>query len=215
MLTERTVPYLNANIDRFGMGETTPLGIWYHTKFTPEGYNPFVSKFTVWVDPATRTRIISTDMTTVEKVLTKYYRELHAILKSNPLVTDTDLIAMGFHARPAGGRTPAPVATQPPAFELSPLSDHRLQIHYYAFGTDSRKRGKPDGQHGVEIRWIFSDTPIGDANDLSNTVFDTSTPAILPFSGHDHGRSIYLTLCWENTRGQKGPWSPIIQTYVP
>jgi hypothetical protein len=45
LLTERTLPYLDANLIRFGMAETTPLGIWYHDKFTLEGYNPFVTKF--------------------------------------------------------------------------------------------------------------------------------------------------------------------------
>ncbi|MDR2118896.1 MAG: hypothetical protein LBP25_05135 [Tannerellaceae bacterium] len=180
LLTERTVPYLDNNVDRFGMGETTPLGIWYHSTFTLKGYNPFVTNFAAWVDPATRTPIITANMNAAEKVLIDYYRELHGILKANPLVTDTDLIAMGFHARSSGGHTPAPVASTPPSFELSTLPDHRLQIDYYDASGETPKKGKPDGQHGVEIRWIFSETPITDADDLSNSVFDTATPAILP-----------------------------------
>ncbi|MDR2118268.1 MAG: hypothetical protein LBP25_01850, partial [Tannerellaceae bacterium] len=117
--------------------------------------------------------------------------------------------------RPADERTPAPVATEAPAYKLSQLSAHRIQIDYYDGTDETPKRAKPEGQHGVEIRWNFSDTPVTDAEDLTNSVFDTATPAILSFSGHDHGRTLYLALRWENSRGEKGPWSTVTETYVP
>jgi hypothetical protein len=178
------------------MGETTPLGIWYHSKFTPEGYNPFVTNFAAWVDPATRTQIITADMNAAEKVLASYYRELHGILKANLLVTDTDLVAMGFPPRSIGERISAPVATIPPAYKLSQLPTHRVQIDYY---DETLKRAKPEGQHGVEIRWGFSETPVIDSDVLINSVFDTATPVIMAFSVRDHGRTLYLSLRWENS----------------
>ncbi|MDR0749421.1 MAG: hypothetical protein LBF62_07605, partial [Tannerellaceae bacterium] len=79
----------------------------------------------------------------------------------------------------------------------------------------TRKKGKPAGQHGVEIRWAFSEEPIDSTSRLTNSAFDTGSPAILTFESQEHGRTIYLALRWENTRGEKGPWSGIATAIVP
>jgi hypothetical protein len=213
-VTEFTVPYIDANRERFGMKSDTLLGKWYEQEFSSKGYNPYVTAYASWVNPATRTQSDVIRMKAVEKVFIPYYKELYALMKGNPLVTDLDLVNMGFPARRAGGYTPSPIAAEAPEFGITPLTDHRLHIDYYPAGS-VRKKGKPDGQHGVEIQWVFSETPIEDVDSLQNSVFDTASPAVLAFHGKDHGRSIYLAMRWENTRGEKGPWSHIEHTYVP
>jgi hypothetical protein len=37
----------------------------------------------------------------------------------------------------------------------------------------------------------------------------------LAFEGHDRGKTLYYALRWENTRGEKGPFSPIAAVIVP
>jgi hypothetical protein len=214
MVTELTVPYIDANLVRFGMTDTSPLGKWYLQEFSAKGYNPYVAAYTPWANPATCTPLVIRTMSDVEKVFIPYYRELYKLMKANPLVTNTDLEAMGFPKRSAGGRTPSPVATDVPEFGLTPLSAHRIHIDYYPAGA-VRKKSKPRGQHGVEIRWTFSEKPVEDTNDLLNSVFYTASPAILTFQGHEQGRVIYLAMRWENMRGEKGPWSHIERTTVP
>jgi hypothetical protein len=43
----------------------------------------------------------------------------------------------------------------------------------------------------------------------------TRTPFTLEFSGHERGKTVYFALRWENTRGEKGHWSPIQNAIVP
>ncbi|MDR1552126.1 MAG: hypothetical protein LBS69_01520, partial [Prevotellaceae bacterium] len=76
-------------------------------------------------------------------------------------------------------------------------------------------KAKPAGQHGAEIRWTISDTPVVDVEELIHSAFDTHTPFTLEFQGHERGRMAYFCLCWENTRGEKGPWSEIVSAIIP
>jgi hypothetical protein len=31
----------------------------------------------------------------------------------------------------------------------------------------------------------------------------------------DRGKTVYFCLCWENNRGEKGPWSEIVFAVIP
>jgi hypothetical protein len=154
-------------------------------------------------------------MDTAVKNFIPSFREFHELMLGNPFVTDTDLIGMGFPERPAGGRTPAPVATDPPSYDVRPELGHILRIDFY--DIDRKKtRGKPDGQHGAEINWAYKDaTPVDNPEHFPNSMFDTATPFTLTFQSEDSGREIYISLRWENTRGLKGPWSVVETIHVP
>jgi hypothetical protein len=78
-----------------------------------------------------------------------------------------------------------------------------------------KSKAKPAGQHGAEIRWAISDTPVVDVAALARSSFDTRTPFTLEFQGHERGQTVYFCLCWENTRGEKGPWSEIQSAIIP
>ena len=209
-----TVPYLNANLARCGLAEGTTYGQWYKVEFLEKAYNPYTAAYKAWENPVERTQGMIVNLAMVEKVFIAAYRKLRNIMRSNPTLTDADLTEMGFPVRPGKARTPAPVAQDPPGFSIDPLTSHRLSIAYYPF-SGVRRRGKPHGQHGVEIRWSFSETPVVEADTLTYSLFDVSSPAILSFNGNDQGRSLYVALRWENMRGEKGPWSHISRTTVP
>jgi hypothetical protein len=70
---------------------------------------------------------------------------------------------------------------------------------YYGFNSASWSF-KPAGQHGAEIRWAMRDTHM---------------PLTFEFDESDRGKTVYFCLGWENTRGEKGPWSEIQSAIVP
>ncbi|MDR2811327.1 MAG: hypothetical protein LBB84_12390 [Tannerellaceae bacterium] len=209
------VPYFDLNRIRFGMIAGTPAGDWYDATFTVKTYNPYVTAYNLWISPSTRTPLVVDDLAETEKAMIDRLRQLNKMLIGDPAVTDTDLDAMGFPKRPTNSRTPAPVATDAPRFSFTPLVGHRLQIDYLDKESPRPAGAKPKGQHGAEIRWAFSETPIVNYKDLVNSVFDTASPAIIEFEGDNCGRTIYVAMRWENTRGEKGPWSDIESTHVP
>jgi hypothetical protein len=62
---------------------------------------------------------------------------------------------------------------------------------------------------------MISDVPVVDVNELIHSAFDTRTPFSLEFQGHERGKTVYLALRWENTRGEKGPWSSVQSAIIP
>ncbi|MDR3235698.1 MAG: hypothetical protein LBT48_03095, partial [Prevotellaceae bacterium] len=102
--------------------------------------------------------------------------------------------------------------TTMPFFEIDSSVIRRLIIHFFDQDT---KKAKPAGVHGAEIRWAIRDEPVVDVEDLTNSSFDTRTPFTLEFKGHERGQTVYFCLCWENTTGEKGPWSEIVGAIIP
>jgi hypothetical protein len=41
------------------------------------------------------------------------------------------------------------------------------------------------------------------------------TPHVLEFTEEERGKTVYVAICWQNEKGQKGPWSEIENAIVP
>jgi hypothetical protein len=207
--------YLNVpeNYNRMGFAVNSPQRVWLANTFDAV-YNPYIAACLAWEDEAERTKNKTITFEEAEAAFKPVFREFYTgFLKSNPLVTDTDLNAMGLPTRHSGGHHPAPVATTYPDFDIDSSLIRHLTVHFYDQG--SKSKAKPAGQHGAEIRWAILDAMPVDVSALTNSSFDTRTPFTLEFEGHQRGKTIYFSLRWENTRGEKGPWSEIQSAIIP
>jgi hypothetical protein len=207
------VTYINVNLDNFGMDDKSRFGDWYQRVYLAL-YDLYKLTYRDWYDETKRTPFVTQKLANYEKELIPITRTLYAMLKGNVLVTDEDLVAMHLPVRSDHKPHPSPVATHPPKVTIIPLEDSWIKITYTPEEPDG-KRGKPKGQHGVEIKWGFSEEEVKDADKLPNSLFDTASPYILKFSPEDAGRTVNIALRWENTRGEKGPWSRIVRVTVP
>jgi hypothetical protein len=113
-------------------------------------------------------------------------------------------------------RTPVKVPKVSPDFSIEPLTGSRLAVHFHAHDADREQvNAKPEGVHGVEIAWAILDTPPKSYADLVHSAFDTRSPYTFQFDLVDAGRRFYCCLRWENTRGEKSPWSEIQSAIIP
>ncbi|MDR0539267.1 MAG: hypothetical protein LBG74_02015 [Spirochaetaceae bacterium] len=135
-----------------------------------------------------------------------------AFLAYNPAVTDSDKENMGLPLHD-GTRTPAPVPTTIPELELDSSVIRQIIVHSRDNGSD--RRGKPAHVHGVELRWALLDTPPSSVEDLSKSAFDTASPYTFTFDEADRGKALYICPCWENNKGEKGPYGEIYKAIVP
>jgi hypothetical protein len=168
----------------------------------------------VAIDPATRTKGAVREKQEERKI---YESQLRKFIKSyltyNPLLTDHLRKDMGLPIHKTT-RTPAPVATEAPDMDIDTSVIGRLIIHFFEKGG-KHKKNKPEGQHGIEIRWMISDTHPNRWDDLTHSEIDTNSPHTLAFENYERGKTIYFALRWENTRGEKGPWSEISSAIIP
>ncbi|MDR1745971.1 MAG: hypothetical protein LBR49_01690 [Tannerella sp.] len=206
-----TVEYLNnARVTQFGL---SGYSSWIANTFQP-AWTGFDTAFAAWLNPATRTQLIITTLTNAERTFAEAYMQMYNILRSSPLITDTDMEAMGLPKHPSGDRTPTPVPTTYPDYTVDTSVIRQLAVHFRDHNSESR--AKPEGVHGVEIKWGFGGALLpADGEELPNSVFDTHSPYTITFAGSERGRTVYFCLRWENTRGEKGPWSEVVSAVVP
>jgi hypothetical protein len=209
--------YLAENMERFGMGVTTVLGKRIAEELFPKA-TEFFTTHELYRDEANRTPAITSLMHQCRDAIIPILLEIARILKSYPpdIVTPDDLIHLGLPPRSTGERHPSGIATLPPDAHLDSSIPRRLTFSFFdASGT--RKKGKPAGQHGVEIRWILLPThnPAITLRDLTHSSFDTRSPFTLEFEEDERGHILYFALRWENTRGEKGPFGEIASHLVP
>jgi hypothetical protein len=144
-----------------------------------------------------------------EKILRDF---VNRFLRYEP-VTDEDRDSMGIPNKKAG-RSPIPVPTTSPQLLIDTGTRRRIIIHYK--DEKSGHRGKPDGVHGIEVRWAILEHPPLSIKELANSSFDTSPPLILEFDEQDRGKHIYMAGSWEIGReGEKGPFGAIEEAVIP
>jgi hypothetical protein len=135
-----------------------------------------------------------------------------AFLKFNPAVSDDDRKRMGIPV-PDTKPTPVKVPDSEPVVQVK--TPHAGVIELHITDSASEKRAKPAGTHGCEIAWAILGAPPADWTELIHSGFCTRTPFKLTFSGNERGKTVYFALRWENTRGAKGPWTEILNAFVP
>ncbi|MDR2410514.1 MAG: hypothetical protein LBE13_20725 [Bacteroidales bacterium] len=146
---------------------------------------------------------------TLEKAIRLYVKEY---LEYNHLVTDEDRKLMGLPIHDTV-LTPAPVSATTPEAEIKLPSPAVVEIHFR--DTGSEKKGRPPGQHGIETVYAILENKPADWEELTRSTFATRSPFKLSFKGTDRGKTLYFAMRWENTRGEKGPWSEIMSTIIP
>jgi hypothetical protein len=146
----------------------------------------------------------------VLKSATRRYVKEH--LEYNSLISNEDREHMGLPVHDTKP-TPVPPPTSLPIPAVKQPSPGVVELHV----TDSKteRKAKPAGVHGFETAWAILEIAPADWGQLNHSSFCTRTPLRLTFSGNDRGKTLYFALRWENTRGEKGPWTEIFNTIIP
>jgi hypothetical protein len=80
---------------------------------------------------------------------------------------------------------------------------------------DHNSRAKPRGVHGAKIIWTVSEHPVTNIDAMTHSAFDTRSPFTIEFQDGQRGQTVWFCLCWENSKGERGPWSEIVSAVIP
>jgi hypothetical protein len=61
---------------------------------------------------------------------------------------------------------------------------------------------------------IGGEKPVN-VHELTRSYFDTNSPLTIEFEEEDRGKTFWYAVRWENTTGEKGPWSEIQSVIIP
>ena len=172
----------------------------------------FSQKLDAATEPATRTKtsVLAKNIAraALEKALQQDVKEF---LLFNRNVTDEDHDDLGLPIYKTS-RTPTPVATTIPWVQVVMTVIRYLR---FDFGGSETSRAKPAGQHGMELAGLIGGERPANVHALTLSYFDTHTPLSIAFEEEDRGKTFWFAVRWENTRGEKGPWSEIQSAIIP
>jgi hypothetical protein len=147
-----------------------------------------------------------------KKTLRTAERAMVNRLQVHPSITDEyrDTFHIPIHDKKP---TPVPPPSSVPEAEIKTPHPMVVEIHFR--DEDRAKRGKPAGVQGAKIVYGLLDTPPATVEGLTKSAFDPRSPFKLSFQENERGHALYFALCWENAKGEGGPWSLIQKAIVP
>jgi hypothetical protein len=163
-------------------------------------------------DPAQKTPIVIGKRNDAVKTFKAKARDFVNHELRSRAVTDDDRIALGLRIRDTNP-TPIGTPTSMPTFILDLSIPRHIRLRYH--DQDSHSEAKPYGVSGAVVGWGILNSPPADQEDLPRTLFATRSPFTIDFREADRGKTLYIALCWQNEKGQRGPWSDIQTAIIP
>jgi hypothetical protein len=163
-------------------------------------------------DSPAKTSIIVAEKNAARDALVEKIRALAGFRLKNPVITDAQRVALGLHVHDTTPTT-IPVPKTRPELDIDVLDFRRLKVVFRDMG--SKSSAKPYGVNGAVIIYAVLDAPPADVSALTRSVLATRTPHVLEFTTEERGKTVYVAICWQNEKGEKGPWSEIESAIVP
>ncbi|MDR0683736.1 MAG: hypothetical protein LBF83_01210, partial [Spirochaetaceae bacterium] len=76
------------------------------------------------------------------------------------------------------------------------------------------KAGKPAEAYGVRFAWQVGGTKPASGADLPKTKFSRKPILVVTHTEADKAETAYYAACYENSKGDAGPWSPVEETVI-
>jgi hypothetical protein len=190
---------------------------WINTLLAPARIE-YETAYQHWKDINTRTVEIKNRLKAARKNYEKLLRKLVKMLKASTHIPENEMDNMHIAGGTGGGNPRNPKPTDPPAARIDTALRCWLIIYFGIVGEallGHVLRGKPKGVHGAEIIWAILPEPPKHHSELIHSAFCTSSPFRLEFDESDRGKTVYLCIRWENTTGEKGPWTEILSAIIP
>ena len=136
----------------------------------------------------------------------------HTGIRHNKRMTDPDRLPFGI--RPVD-REPSPE----PAPHVRPLAIAENTLNHYEHKVSAENpaaggRKKPEGVHGVSFARQVGGTRPAAADAIAEKEFQQSPVRVYTYTEADKGKTVYYAAVYENGRGQKGPWSDIVEVII-
>jgi hypothetical protein len=133
-------------------------------------------------------------------------------IENNDAITKAILLQLGLTVKDTI-RTPIPEPKDYPEFFIRVKDIRALDIHFKPIGSASKAR--PYGYNGAVISYAVLDTPPVNEKELTRSLLATKTPYTLFFTEAERGKHVYISLVWQNEKGEKGPPSQIEAAIIP
>ncbi|MDR1645862.1 MAG: hypothetical protein LBS05_08595 [Tannerellaceae bacterium] len=159
-----------------------------------------------------RTPLITEQKNIARRRLVGIIRTLATYRLKNPAIGSDQRISLGLHVKDTKP-APIPAPKTIPTFSIDPVSFRHLKIHFH--DQESSSLAKPYGMSGALIVYDVLDAPVRSFAALTRSVLATRTPHVLEFPLEESGKMVHVALCWQNKKGERGPFSVPMSVHIP
>jgi hypothetical protein len=134
-------------------------------------------------------------------------------IRYNKKMNDAQKLVYGIHPRDAAQTHHGPPASQPDTVVENTANhfEHKLRAINHETGGAS----KPEDAYGVRYVWqVGGEKPASGADMRGLTKFSRKTTFVVSHSEADKTKTCYYVTCYENSRGEQGPWSPVEEAVI-
>jgi hypothetical protein len=133
-------------------------------------------------------------------------------IRFNKKMDDPAKLFMGIHPKDSTPTVHGTPTSQPDTtVENTPNHyEHRVRALNHATGDAH----KPADAYGVRYSWQVGGEKPASGADLPKSKFSRKTAHIVQHTEADKGKTAYYSTCYENGKGDTGPWSPIEEAII-
>jgi hypothetical protein len=133
-------------------------------------------------------------------------------IRFNKKMNDPAKLLMGIHPKDTTPTTHGTPTSQPDTVVENSVNhfEHKVKALNHETGDAS----KPADAYGVRYAWQVGGTKPASGAELPKTKFSRKTTHIVPYTEADKGKPAYYATCYENGKGDTGPWSPIEEAFI-
>lgn len=197
----RVVPYLLLHFSRLHVSESNITAV-------NTALDAWISIFPLARNENLRSKLIIANKNSARDSLITLLRSIYADIPQS-ILTAQDRITFGLDEKNTS-RSLNPKPTTHPIGKIN--INNRLQ-HTISYTDQDGSIGKPHGVRGCQI-WFTMDANITSQANLRYLASSSVSPYVHKFDVPDVGKTVQYWLRWENTRGETGPWSPVLNAIV-
>jgi hypothetical protein len=133
-------------------------------------------------------------------------------IRFNDKMTEEEKLYLGIQPTDTT-HTAQPAPTSQPDTDVIPTKNNYEHL-VRALNRDTGTLSKPDDAYGVRYAWQVGGEKPASGEDLPKTEFSRKSSYVVAHSEADKGKTAYYATCYENGRGYRGQWSPVIEAII-
>ncbi|MDR0684562.1 MAG: hypothetical protein LBF83_05495 [Spirochaetaceae bacterium] len=132
-------------------------------------------------------------------------------IRFNKKMDDPAKLLMGIHPKDTTP-TSHPIPVSQPEMVVENTVNHFE--HKVMAVNHEGKASKPADAYGVRFAWQVGGTRPASGADLSKTKFSRKPILLVTHTEADKAKTSYYAACYENSKGDAGPWSPVEEAVI-
>jgi hypothetical protein len=133
-------------------------------------------------------------------------------IRFNKNMNDAQKLVFGIHPKDTTPTVHPVPASQPETVVENTVNHFEHKIR--ALNRGRNDASKPEDAYGVRYVWQVGGERPASGENLPKSKFSRKTSVIVTHTEADKAKTAYYATCYENSKGEEGPWSPVEEAVI-